>query len=91
MSIFTTQGLLTLTLETGTDISTATVLRINYKKPGGASGYFTGTLVGTTQIRYQFTDTDLDRAGLWKFQAYVEIGGLNAFGDIVEYEVKKTL
>lgn len=91
MSIFVNQGLLLLTLETGTDISGASVLRILYKDPKGNTGYLPGTLSGTTKIQYQMTNTNLSVKGFWKFQAYVEIGGLKAWGEEVQQEVKSTL
>jgi hypothetical protein len=88
MSIFVNQGLLVLTLNTETDISGASVLRILYKTPQGATGYFTGTLSGTTKIQYQMDNDDLSVKGIWKFQAYVEIGGLKAWGKEVQQEIK---
>jgi hypothetical protein len=44
---------------------------INYKKPSGTTGQWSGTVEGTTEIRYTtVVDTDLDEPGVWEFQAY---------------------
>ncbi len=91
MSIFTEQGYSTITLETGVDCTSATVKRILWKNPVGTTGYFTATLSGTTALTYQATDADWNVSGEWKFQAYVEIGGLNAYGEIVYETIKAHL
>jgi hypothetical protein len=91
MSVFKNQGYFVLTLNTGINISTATVTRINYKKPNGVTGYFEATISETTKLIYQLTNDDLDIAGLWQLQAYVEIGGLKAYGEIVYQEIKKPI
>ena len=90
-SIFTTQGFLVIVLDTGIDLTLASVTKIIYKKPSGRKGEFTATVFETTKLRYQFTNTDLDIAGYWTFQAYVVIGGLNAYGEIVGQRITKTL
>lgn len=79
---FKTQSLLTITVETGySNLASATVKRILFTKPNGSKGYFPGTVSGTT-LTYQTTNSDIDQAGLWKFQAYIEVTGLKGFGDI---------
>jgi hypothetical protein len=90
-SIFTTQGFLVIVLDTGIDLSLASVTKIIYKKPSGRKGEFTATVFETTKLRYQFTNADLDVSGEWQFQAYVIIGGLNAYGEIVRQSIKKPL
>lgn len=91
MSIFVNQGYYLLTLETGIDISTASTKEILYKKPNGTTGAWTATLEGTTQVKYQMDNDDLDMAGSWTFQAYVVIGGLDAYGALFSIEVKETI
>ena len=82
MSVFKTQGYLTLILDTGIDITSATTTNIKYKDPTGATGTFTGTLSGTTKILYQLTNSSIITPGTWEFQTYVVIGGLDAFGEV---------
>lgn len=91
MSVFVNQGLLEIIIDTKTDISTASLLRIDYKKPTGIKGSFAGTLEGTTKIKYQCTNSDLNVIGLWQFQAYVVIGSLTATGNIVTQEVSRNV
>lgn len=89
--IFKNQGFFILTLDTGIDLTSATVTEIKYRKSNGERGEFTASVVDTTKLTYQFSNDDLDVAGLWQFQAYVEIGGLHAFGEIVTQDIKKPL
>jgi len=91
MSVYVNQGYLLLILETGIDISAASVLKIKYKKPDGSSGNYPGTLHGTTQIQYQFANIDLNISGSWQFQAWVTIGGLDAYGDVASINVLSNL
>jgi hypothetical protein len=91
MSIFQNQGYFTITLETGVDLTSATVTQIKYVKPDGTKGDFEATVTDTTKLTYQFTNEDLDKSGNWKFQAYVIIGGLNAYGAIVNQRIEQTL
>ena len=89
MKIFAGQSLLTLKLDTGTDVSTATVKRILYKKPSGAQGAWDATSVeALTILTYDVEDNDLDEQGHWRFQAYVEIGGLKGYGQVVTEHVQ---
>lgn len=90
-NIFKGQGYLTITLDTGINISTATTTNIKYKKPDGSSGSFTGSLSGTTKITYQCDDSSLDMAGYWDFQSHVVIGGVTAFGNPASVLVEETL
>lgn len=87
MAVFKNQGYLTITAETGLDLTSATNPRILYKNPNGTTGHFVATKSGT-QLVYQCSDTDLDIAGEWQFQAFVEIGGLNAYGEIFRQTVE---
>jgi hypothetical protein len=91
MKIFKDQGYSTITLETGLDLTSATVTRILYKNPIGGTGYFTATVSNTTALTYQATNSDWNYSGEWQFQAYVEIGGLKAYGDIVYQTIEAHL
>lgn len=93
MSLFTKQGYLTIRLDTGIDLValSATNFKIKYKKPDGTNGSFDAQIDGTTGIKYTLTNEDVQILGKWMFQAWVTIGGLNAFGEIVQTEFKETL
>jgi hypothetical protein len=75
-------GLITVELDTGLDLSSATVSKILYKKPDGKRGEWTAT-VDEKMLTYEPSNTDINQAGTWQFQAYVEIGGEIGRGEIV--------
>jgi hypothetical protein len=77
----------TLTLDTGIDISSATLCQINFKKPTGETGNWNGRVIGTTKITCVMDDEDLDSPGTWKFQAYVEMGDSELYGETVEQQI----
>lgn len=87
MGIFKDQGYSILTLDTGIDISGATIKRILWVKPDKSTGYFDAELSGNKKLVYQASNETWDQEGKWYFQAYVEIGGLKAFGDIVNENI----
>lgn len=91
MSVFQNQGLLALKLDTGQDVSSASVRRILYKKPDGSSGYWTASLEGTTVLVYNMLNTDLDQYGVWTFQSFVTIAGKDGYGEYVQKEIKAKL
>jgi len=91
MSIFVGQGYLTLVLETGVDLTAASSILIKYKSPSGTRGTFSGTLSGTSKIVHDFTNTELNIAGVWHFQSYAVIGGLNAYGEIVRHTISSVI
>lgn len=65
-----------LILNTYTDLSSFGTLRIYYKKPSGATGYWTSTAVvgDTNKMEKQLTITDLDENGVWLVQAFAQQG-----------------
>ena len=83
MSFFVNQSILKISLDTNQEtlLNTATVKRIYYKKPGGSSGYWTATQ-NTSKLEYQTENGDIDEAGLWQFQSYIEVSGSKAWGEI---------
>ncbi len=55
------------------DVSTATLRQIKYRKPSGATGLWPATVQGTQILRYiTLAASDVDEAGAWQFQPYVE-------------------
>lgn len=65
------------------DISGATVKKIKYVKPNGTKGeYESGvTIVDNTKLNYQTNDTDIDIAGNWVYQIYVELVDWKGHGE----------
>ena len=64
------------------NISTATVITFKFKKPDGTVVSKTGSLVsgGTTgKCRYTSIANDIDAAGNWTLQVYIEMGATTKF------------
>ena len=80
MAIFNGQSLLTIELDTSYDISAATSAKILFQKPDGTTGEFIAVVSDTTKVSYTVDESDIDQAGTWIMQAYVEIGGLKGYG-----------
>lgn len=80
-----------LILEVGADISTASVLRIYYRKPDGSSGYWTASQESTNSISYLLQSADLTVTGVWKVQPYIVMDDEIIRGDIERFEVKENL
>lgn len=69
------------------DISAATVKLIYFTKPDRSVIVKTALFVtdGTDgQIHYSTVDGDLDQPGLWKIQAYIELGSGSAYSSIIK-------
>jgi len=91
MSVFKNQSLLTITAKTNyPDLASAEVKRILYTKPGGAKGYWEAEASGTNLV-YHVQSGDINIAGWWELEAYIEVGGLKGPGDVAKVEFKKTL
>ena len=70
------------------DISAATVLRLNYRKPGGDIGSWVAVADGIQALKYTTAAiTDLDRAGLWRIQPYIELPGFAGYADAKMFRV----
>jgi hypothetical protein len=79
-----------IVLDCGINLSSATVLKIRAKVPGGA-GFreWTGTLNGTQSVSYQVQEGDLNVGGTWLLQAYVEMPDWKGRGEWATMEVGK--
>lgn len=74
-------------LDCGVDVSAATVRTIKALKPDGTSVDWTAVLEGTTAIKYTIQSGDLDQAGAWKLQAYIEIASWSGLGETAKLKV----
>jgi hypothetical protein len=69
------------------DISIATGPKIHYLKPDGVSGYWNASITNDPNtgkgryLQYQTLATDLNLAGVWKFQANLTISGWVGHGE----------
>lgn len=64
-----------IVLKTKTDLTTATLLKINYTLPDGTESFFPGTLENGQNIIYNASDTETNHVGWWTFEAYAELPG----------------
>ena len=90
--VFKGQELLTIKLDCVTDIGSATVLKILFKKPDGSVGEWVAQRDGATnKIYYTVSSGEIDQVGKWKLQSFVTIGGNDGLGDVVEVDFKQPL
>jgi hypothetical protein len=74
--VYVNQTFLTVTLDTKQDISGLKSASIKYRKPSGATGTFTATVVDAEDgiIQYKFTTGQLNESGQWVFWPYIVFG-----------------
>jgi hypothetical protein len=90
MSYYVGDSYTQISLDTGISLTGASVTRILYKKPNGIKGFWTATVLGTS-LQYQLQNDNIDQDGIWSVQAYVEIGGKKAYGQVSEINFQKSL
>jgi len=78
-----------IALDAGEDITTQTVLKIKYRKPDGTTGEWSASVEANNYAVYYTQDGDLDTAGLWKFQIYIELPTWEGHGETAEYMVNE--
>lgn len=78
-----------LLLDCGTDISTATLVKIIARTPRGNKKEWVGTIQGTTLVRYVVGAGDLDYPGNWALQVYVEMPGWSGRGALATLKVSQ--
>lgn len=88
--VFEGQTILQLKLDTKIDLSNATVLKILWKRPDKITGATAVTAVEGSIMVLDLSTINIT-PGKWEFQAYAEIGGKKAFGDIVSRIFKEKL
>jgi hypothetical protein len=69
------------------DITTATLLRLDVTKPDGTQVQWIGSLYETTNILYVVMAGDFDQAGEYRLQSYVEMPSWQGHGDTVIFKV----
>jgi len=74
-------------VDTGTDVSSATKLALKVLKPEGVSAEWVGSSYQTTKIKYTTVADDLNVAGEYAIQAYVEMPAWTGRGETVVIRV----
>lgn len=69
------------------DISDGGIFEIRYRKPDGSESKWIGNLSGTRYIEYQTLLTDLDMAGTWLLQAFVDWGVIEKYGNTIRLKI----
>lgn len=78
-----------IALDCGVDVSSATVRKILVKKPGATSAIeWAAVADGTNGIKRVAVVGDLDVAGTYYLQAYIEMPGWSGRGEMATLEVK---
>ena len=80
-----------IAVDCGTSLTTATVRKIIAKKPNGTSVTWTAVADGTNGIKYVTQANDLDVAGVWQLQAYVELSAWKGSGAVASMTVAPVL
>lgn len=80
-----------IVLDTKQDLTSATSVKIRYKKPSGNVGEWTATVTDTTKVKYTTASGDIDEAGTWEIQVVVEFPGAKFYGTIVRFQVTRPL
>lgn len=79
----------------GVDVTGATTIQIKFRKPSGTvlTKTATGTEGDASKIEYTFGAGELDEAGYWEAQPYLEgVSGWDGHGNVTtEFEVKANL
>lgn len=78
-----------IVLNCGADVSAATVKSIKVQKPDGTTTSWAAVLEGTNYLKYTIQDGDLDQAGAWKVQAYIEIASWKGLGETAKLKVSE--
>lgn len=76
-------------LDTGTDLTSATALKIKVKKPNGTEVEWTASQDANNPkvMTYTIQSGDLDQSGTWKLQAYVEFPTWQGRGEWAKLKV----
>lgn len=80
-----------IVLDCGVNVTTATVRKIVARKQNGVKVTWLASLDGTNAIKYTTTEFDLDVAGTWYLQAYVEMPNWKGYGGKAMLTVSKPI
>lgn len=77
-----------ITLDCGSDVSTATVRKMRARMPNGGIKEFTASADTNNSIKYTLLAGDFNVAGNWQVQAYIDMPGWKGRGEWALVEVK---
>lgn len=76
-------------IDTGSDLSTATITNILVEKPDKTITTWSGVVDGLTSIKYLTVDGDMDQAGKYKCQVIVSLPGWSGSGETFTFQAYK--
>lgn len=74
-------------VDTGVDLTTATKCALKIKKPDKTTTEWVGEQSDTTKIKYTIIEGDLDQAGKYRVQSYVEFADWEGSGETTYFRV----
>ena len=78
--------------DAGESIADKTVLKLEYRKPDGTTGEWTAVVYDTNSAEYETAAAgDLDVAGIWQLQIYIETPSWKGHSEIKKFEVAANL
>ena len=80
-----------IVLDCGTNVSNSTLRETIAKKPDESRVHWTASVADETSIKYVVQAGDLDVAGDWQLQAYVEFPTWKGRGEVATLKVKNTI
>lgn len=78
-----------ITVDCGSDISSATTLELYVHKPNGKNVTWTCILSGTNYIKYTTVSGDLDQAGEYSIQSHLVLPTWSGSGETATFNVYK--
>lgn len=79
-----------INLETSIALVGSTITKVLYRTPNGLKGEWPAVINGT-QMYYDVPADINNMAGLWWFEAYVELGGSKFIGDVAQLNITDTI
>lgn len=78
-----------LSVATGVTLTGATTTQLKVKKPSGATAVWPAAIDGINpqQLNYTTTTGDLNEAGRYFIQAFIQTGGQTLFGETAEIDI----
>lgn len=80
-----------IVLNVGVDISAAILRKIKFKKTNGSVSQWNAAEETSTSLSYITANGDIDLAGIWEFQSYVETPTWKLHGGKIKLQVEGSL
>ena len=78
---------LTIIVDIGQDITTAGSYSLKVRKPGGTEVSWAASIYNTNYLKYVTETDDLDEAGTYYLQSYIEIDQWKGRGETADFDI----